>query len=103
MHDNDKKNYKDLYNEAYKAFNIENYNMALTHFIKLKELKNDEVKFDIKISECYFNMPYYTKANEKCDEIINNNLINKTERKEFINILKLKSKEKYCSKIIKTL
>ena len=92
MHDNDKKNYKDLYNEAYKAFNIENYNMALTHFIKLKELKNDEVKFDIKIAECYFNMPYYTKANEKCDEIINNNLINKTERKEFINILKLKSK-----------
>ena len=65
-----------LYKEAYKAFSIENYNTALAHFIRLKSVKPNEIKFDIKIAECYYGIPYYSKAIEKCDEIINKNIIN---------------------------
>ena len=68
--DDDDKNYDSLYKEAYKSFSIENYKMALVHFIKLKTLKPSEIKFDMKIAECYFNIPYYTKVIEKCDEIM---------------------------------
>ncbi len=39
LHEDDKKDYDDLYKEAYKSFSIENYKMALVHFIKLKTLK----------------------------------------------------------------
>ena len=70
LHDDDDKNYDSLYKEAYKSFSIENYKMALVHFIKLKTLKPSEIKFDMKIAECYFNIPYYTKVIEKCDEIM---------------------------------
>ena len=70
LHDEDDKNYDSLYKEAHKSFSIENYKMALVHFIKLKTLKPDEIQFDMKIVECYFNIPYFTKAIEKCDEIL---------------------------------
>ena len=92
FHDEDDKNYDDLYKEAHKAFSIENYNTALAHFIKLKSLKPEEIKFDIKIVECYFGIPYYSKVVEKCDEIINNNLINSNEDKILNNMLLLKIK-----------
>ena len=70
LHDDDDKNYDSLYKEAYKSFSIENYKMSLVHFIKLKTLKPNEIKFDMKIAECYFNIPYYTKVIEKCNEIM---------------------------------
>ena len=73
LHDEDDKNYDDLYKEAYKSLSIENYNTALVHFIKLKSLKPEEIKFDLKIAECYFGIPYYTKTIEKCDELLNKN------------------------------
>ena len=80
-----------LYKEAYKAFSIENYNTALAHFIKLKSVKPNEIKFDIKIAECYYGIPYYSKAIEKCDEIINKNIIN-DDIQIFTNILQIKLK-----------
>ena len=92
FHDEEDKNYDDLYKEAYKSFSIENYNTALAHFIKLKSLKPEEIKFDIKIVECYFNISYYSKTIEKCDEILTKNLINSNENKNFSNILSLKIK-----------
>ena len=70
LHDDDNKNYDSLYKEAFKSFSIQNYKMALVHFIKLKTLKPDEIKFDMKIAECYFEIPSYSKAIEKCDEIL---------------------------------
>ena len=70
LHDDDDKNYDSLYKEAYKSFSIENYKMSLVHFIKLKTLKPNEIKFDMKIAECYYNIPYYTKVIDKCDEIL---------------------------------
>ena len=78
LHDDDEKNYESLYKEAYKSFSIENYKTALVHFIKLKNIKPEEKKFDMKIAECYFEIPYYSKAIEKCNEILslNNNDIN---------------------------
>jgi tetratricopeptide (TPR) repeat protein len=92
FHDEEDKNYDDLYKEAYKSFSIENYNTALAHFIKLKSLKPEEIKFDIKIVECYFNISYYSKTIEKCDEILAKNLITSNENKNFSNILSLKIK-----------
>ena len=92
FHDEEDKNYDDLYKEAYKSLSIENYNTALVHFIKLKSLKPDEIKFDLKIAECYFGIPYYNKAIEKCDEIMKmNNDIN--NNKYYLNafIIKIKS------------
>ena len=73
LHDDDDKNYDSLYKEAFKSFSIQNYKMALVHFIKLKTLKPDEIKFDMKIAECYFEIPSYSKAIEKCDEILSLN------------------------------
>ena len=70
FHEDNEKNYDSLYKEANKAFSIENYKMALAHFIKLKTLKPEEIKFDMNIAECYFYIPYYTKSIEKCDEIL---------------------------------
>jgi len=91
LHEDDKKDYDDLYKEAYKSFSIENYKMALVHFIKLKTLKPEEIKFDMKIAECYFNIPYYTKTIEKCDEIMNNKEIY-VDEKFLLNSLNLKLK-----------
>ena len=71
--DEEDKNYDELYIEAYKSLSIENYNTALVHFIKLKSLKPDEIKFDLTIAECYFSIPYYSKCIEKCDEYLNKN------------------------------
>ena len=93
FHDEEDKNYDDLYKEAYKSFSIQNYNTALAHFIKLKSLKPEEIKFDIKIVECYFNISYYSKTIEKCEEILAQNLINSSNGNEiFANILSLKLK-----------
>ena len=91
LHDDNKKDYNDLYKEAYKSFSIENYKTALVHFIKLKSLKNDEIKFDIKIAECYFNITYYTKTIEKCDEILSKKDID-IDEKSILNLLNLKLK-----------
>ena len=91
FHEDNKKDYEDLYKEAYKSFSIENYKMALVHFIKLKSLKHEEIKFDMKIAECYFNIPYYTKTIEKCDEIMNNKE-NNVDEKFLLNSLNLKLK-----------
>ena len=93
LHDDDDKNFDSLYKEAYKSFSIENYKMALVHFIKLKTLKPDEIKFDMKIAECYYEIPSFSKAIEKCDEILalnENNLINEKFRIDALAI-KLKS------------
>ena len=87
FNDDEDKNYDDLYKEANKSLCIENYNTALVHFIKLKSLKPEEIKFDLKIAECYFGIPYYTKTIEKCGEILNKN-----EDKYNINALLLKVK-----------
>ena len=87
FHDDEDKNYDDLYKEANKSLCIENYNTALVHFIKLKSLKPEEIKFDLKIAECYFGIPYYTKTIEKCGEILNKN-----EDKYNLNALLLKVK-----------
>ena len=72
----DSNNYDILYKEANKSFSIENYNTALVHFTKLKSLKPNEINFDIKIAECYYNIPYYSKCLNKCDEILKINKIN---------------------------
>ena len=93
LHDEDDKNYDSLYKEAFKSFSIQNYKMALVHFIKLKTLKPEEIKFDMKIAECYFEIPSYTKAIKKCDEILalnEDNLINEKFRIDALAI-KLKS------------
>ena len=71
LNDDSEKKFEDLSKEAYKSLSIENYNTALAHFIKLKSLRPDDIKFDSKIAECYFGLPYYTKTIEKCDEILN--------------------------------
>ena len=93
FHDDDDKNYDDLYKEAHKALCIENYNTALVHFIKLKSLKPEEIKFDMKIAECYFGIPYYNKVIEKCNEILNRKDINDGNEDKFhLNALKLKVK-----------
>ena len=54
----DDKNYDYLYKIANKSFYIENYNIALVNFIKLKSLKPDEIELDLKIAECYFGISY---------------------------------------------
>ena len=102
FHDDDDKNYDDLYKEAHKALCIENYNTALVHFIKLKSLKPEEIKFDMKIAECYFGIPYYSKTIEKCNEILNRNDINDNNKDKFhLNALKLKVKSLLKLKKIK--
>jgi tetratricopeptide (TPR) repeat protein len=102
FHDDDDKNYDDLYKEAHKALCIENYNTALVHFIKLKSLKPEEIKFDMKIAECYFGIPYYSKTIEKCNEILNRNDINDNNKDKFhLNALKLKVKSLIKLKKIK--
>ena len=97
LHDEDDKTYDSLYKEAFKSFSIQNYKMALVHFIKLKTLKPEEEKFDMKIAECYFEIPFYSKVIEKCDEIINNS---KNENFK-INALSLKLKSLIKLKKIK--
>ena len=93
FHDDDDKNFDDLYKEANKSFCIENYNIALAHFIKLKSIKPEEIKFDLKIAECYYGIPYYSKAIKKCDEILNTNILNNdTDKKMYINFLLIKIK-----------
>jgi tetratricopeptide (TPR) repeat protein len=93
FHDDEDKNYDDLYKEANKALCIENYNTALVHFIKLKSLKPEEIKFDMKIAECYFGIPYYSKVIEKCNELLNKKDINNDNKDKFhLNALKLKVK-----------
>ena len=87
LFNNDNINYEIIYKEANKSLSIENYNTALAHFIKLKSLKPDEIKIDLKIAECYFSIPYYTKAIEKCNDIIN---INETQY--YLNALLIKTK-----------
>ena len=89
FHDDEEQNYKFLYNEANKAFCIENYTIAVAHFIKLKKIKPDKKEFDIKIAECYFNIPYYSKAINMCDEILDD--INKDD-KNLSNIVLIKIK-----------
>jgi hypothetical protein len=65
----------------------------LVHFIKLKLLKPEEIKFDMKIAECYFGIPYYSKTIDKCNEILNRNDINDSNKDKFhLNSLKLKVK-----------
>ena len=63
--------------------------MALAHYNKLKTIKPEENEFDIKIAECYFNIPYYTNAINKCNEIIDNLGI---DNKCFPNIIFIKIK-----------
>ena len=91
--DEEDKNYDELYIEAYKSLSIENYNTALVHFIKLKSLKPDEIKFDLTIAECYFSIPYYSKCIEKCDEYLNKNNNNNIITDE-------KDKDEYYSKFL---
>ena len=88
------KDFEDLYKEAYKSLSLENYNLALAHFQKLKYLKQDEILFDLKIAECYFGLPYYTKTNEKCNEILNKIKIKANDENQYYMstiLLKLKS------------
>ena len=94
FHDDEEKDFNDLYKEANKSFCIQNYTTALAHFIKLKSLKPEEIKFDLKIAECYFNLPYYTKAIKKCDEILNGNILDNNEigNKYYLTFLLLKIK-----------
>ena len=93
FHDDDDKNFDDLYKEASKSFSIENYNIALAHFIKLKSIKPEEIKFDLKIAECYYGIPYYSKAIQKCDEILNINKIDIDDKnKSFTQFLLIKIK-----------
>ena len=99
--EDNKKDFDDLYKEAYKSFSIENYKTALVHFIKLKWLKPSEIKFDIKIAECYFNISYYSKTIEKCDEIMNKKET-KIDEKYFLNFLNLKLKSLIKLKKIET-
>ena len=90
----DDKNYDYLYKIANKSFYIENYNIALVNFIKLKSLKPDEIELDLKIAECYFGISYYSKTIEKCDEILNKVevIVLKNESKFYLNSLLLKIK-----------
>ena len=90
FHDDDDKNFDDLYKEANKSFCIENYNIALTHFIKLKSIKPDEIKFDLKIAECYYGIPYFTKVINKCDEILKTNINILDNNEIYIKFLLLK-------------
>ena len=96
LQDDSDKNYDILYKEANKSLSIENYTTALAHFIKLKSIKPEEIIFDLKIAECYFGIPYYTKVIEKCDEILSNNSnkinINDNEDSHYMNALLLKAK-----------
>ena len=90
----DDKNYDYLYKIANKSFYIENYNIALVNFIKLKSSKPDEIELDLKIAECYFGISYYSKTIEKCDEILNKVevIVLKNESKFYLNSLLLKIK-----------
>ena len=101
FHDENDKNYDSLYKEAYKSFAIENYKMALVHFIKLKTLKPGETEFDMKIAECYFNIPYYSKVIEKCDELLSLNENDINNEKFILNALSLKLKSLLKLKKIK--
>ena len=92
LNDENDKNYDSLYKEAYKSFAIENYKMALIHFIKLKTIKPEEKKFDMKIAECYFNIPYYSKVIEKCDELLSLNKNDINNEQYILNALSLKLK-----------
>ena len=65
-----------LYKEGNKSFENENYNKALAYFIKLKLFKPDDIEIDLKIAQCYFKFPYYTKTINKCHEILNKNINN---------------------------
>ena len=49
FHDDEEKDYNYLYKEANKAFCIENYNIALAHYIKLKKIMTEENEFDLKL------------------------------------------------------
>ena len=75
-----------LYKEGNKSIENENYNKALAYFIKLKLFKPDDIEIDLKIAQCYFKLPYYTKTINKCNEILNKN----TNNVEAI-LLKIKS------------
>ena len=90
LNDENDKNYDSLYKEANKSFAIENYKMALVHFIKLKTIKPEEKEFDMKIIECYFNIPYYSKVIEKCDELLDENDLK--NEKYILNALAFKLK-----------
>ena len=103
LHDEDDKNYDYLYKIANKSFYIENYNIALINFIKLKSLKPDEIELDLKIAECYFGISYYSKTIEKCNEILNKIevIVLKNESKFYINSLLLKIKSLFKLKKVK--
>ena len=62
-----------LYKKANQLLENKDYNTALAHFTKLKSLIPNDNEIDLQLGKCYFELPYYTKTINKCDEIINKN------------------------------
>ena len=67
---NEEKDVDNLMKEANKMLCIQNYNTALAHFEILKNLKPNDYSIDLKMAECYFGLPYYSKCLKKCNEIL---------------------------------